>query len=38
MVQVLRLTWARGFLFEADKTHLGSAVEWAGPWIMAVKE
>ena len=32
MVEVLRLTWAGG-LSEADKAHLGSAVEWAGPWI-----
>ena len=38
MVEVLRLTWAGGLLSEADKAHLGSAVEWAGPWIMAVKE
>ena len=37
MVQVVRLTWAGGLPSEADKALLGSAVEWAGPWVMAVK-
>ena len=33
VVEVVRLTWAGGLLSEADKALLGSAVEWAGPWI-----
>ena len=37
VVEVVRLTWAGGLLSEADKALLGSAVEWAGPWIMAAK-
>ena len=38
VVEVVRLTWAGGLLSEADKALLGSAVEWAGPWIMAAKK
>ena len=33
--EALRLAWAGRLLSEAEKAHLGSAVEWAGPWIMA---
>ena len=37
VVEVLRLTWGGGLMSEVDKALLGSAVEWAGPWIMAAK-